>query len=309
MGRAGRPREGQHSELEGEAENDLRRRGAEAFGYPRDLGALHRRSIGGEQREGLVDDGVSVAEGAYVAVPPTGGVASVLYESGRDPLEGTQLLQLIEGDVAGAQRPGTTSADLALHRAPCLAICRRQTSSLRRTVKDVGVDVVGAEMFEGALERLLHLDGYRSALVVRQAVILPGAVGELRLHEELGAGHEALRDDRGNSRSHRRLHVVFPLIGRVDTSKPQGQGLCGQPLCLALFPGGAVEEGREGRTPSGTLLGRPYLCRRLDHERTSLPWRRERVGATSWRPRCRQRLAEAQRDGQRGRPERGGEKR
>jgi hypothetical protein len=71
-------------------------------------------------------------------------------------------------------------------------------------------------------------------------VVLGRRVGEFRLHEELAARHAA----GGDGATHRRFHVVFALVGGIDTAETGIEGRARQLLRSFLLPSGAVEEER-----------------------------------------------------------------
>ena len=87
--------QGLHTDLQGEAEDELRGGSAEAGRQPGDLRMPQLGAVRRQQREALVDDAALAAEGSDLGIPPGAGKAAVLDEVGL-PRTRAQLLELIE---------------------------------------------------------------------------------------------------------------------------------------------------------------------------------------------------------------------
>jgi len=104
--------------------------------------------------------------------------------------------------------------------------------------------VIGPEVLERAGHRLRHLRGQARRGIVRQPVILPGQIRELRLQEEIVTRDHARAIRRGQALPHAGLDVMAPLVGRVDTAKARAHGQLGEGGRAVLLPRGAVEQAR-----------------------------------------------------------------
>ena len=107
-------------------------------------------------------------------------------------------------------------------------------------MQEIGIEIVGSQVREGAGKGLLHLIGKRCPGVVGQAVVLAILVGELALQEELAAGQARCVKRFADAG----FVVMLALIRGVDRTKARAQGQ-GHEIGRALFfPGGAIQEGR-----------------------------------------------------------------
>jgi hypothetical protein len=186
------------------------------------------------------------AEGADFAIPAGAGVAAVLHEARAHHGVIPQRLELIEGDVADPEESGFPGGVNLFHRTPHLEVSAIEAVAARGSVEQVRVDRVHLEMLEGAGERLVHLCCWIGGGIVRKAVILPICRGELRLQEELIAGHQPVVGRLRHGGADAGLEVVPTLVRRVDSAEAGLQRQARETLGLLLFPGGAVKEGRYG---------------------------------------------------------------
>ncbi len=116
-------------------------------------------------------------------------------------------------------------------------------------MENEAVEGVDPEVLERARERLGDLLGDRRGRVVRKAIVLPFAMGELGLEEQILASDEALTQLVLNGLTDRLLEVVLPLIGGVDPPEPGVEGVVDQALRPVLFPGRSVEKVRDPDAP------------------------------------------------------------
>src|SRR5262249_37281874 len=82
--------------------------------------------------------------------------------------------------------------------------------------------------------------------VIGQPVILATAIGELRLHEHVGARHDAVPICGGQRLAHPGFDVVPTLVGRVDAAEAAAQRELRQRRGAILLPRRADEEFRTG---------------------------------------------------------------
>src|SRR5262245_54429977 len=120
-------------------------------------------------------------------------------------------------------------------------------------------------MFEGARHRLDDLGRQVSGRIVGQPVILPVAIGELRLQEEVGSRDDTIAIGGGERLAHAGLVVVSALVGGINRAKARAERELRQRLGALLLPGGAVEKvrravhrdfPRRGRVPVGRRRAR-----------------------------------------------------
>src|SRR5262249_4926547 len=156
----------------------------------------------------LIDQSVGGAELPNRMVPALLGVAPVLDETGLDPRLTAEGLELFEGDIADAEQARAAALLDRLHRPPGFPVGRRQAGPLSWSVKQVGIDRPGAQVFERAGEGLLDLDRDGSPRVIGQTVILPPREGELRLEEKVVTGEQAGPERRRDRLTDRGLDVV-----------------------------------------------------------------------------------------------------
>src|SRR4051794_13132786 len=98
-----------------------------------------------------------MAQSSHLTIPTRLCVAAVLHEFWRNHRLGEQRLQLLERHVADAQKANFLSLRQGLHGPPRLPICRFEATTRSRTMQDVGVEIVRAQMLQRALEGLLDL--------------------------------------------------------------------------------------------------------------------------------------------------------
>src|SRR5215470_11633423 len=101
-------------------------------------------------------------------------------------------------------------------------------------------------MLQRAGHRLGDLGPNRRRGVIRQPVILPAHVGELRLQEDIGARHESRAIRCGQRVADARFDVVATLIRGVDATKAAPQRELRQRRRALFLPGRAVQEVRDG---------------------------------------------------------------
>src|SRR5262249_28630629 len=124
--------------------------------------------------------------------------------------------------------------DFRIGFAPAIARCR--------AMKNVAVDVIGAEMLERAGHRLHHLLCQWRAGIVRKAVVLARNIGELRLKEKIVASDGAIAINRSEGFTDPGFVIVATLVGGVDGTKAGADCPCGQSCGAVFFPCGAVEK-------------------------------------------------------------------
>src|SRR5262249_32159301 len=138
-----------------------------------------------EQGKTLVDQPIGRAEPPDATVPASDRIAPVLNEVEPDTCPLTQILELLQGDIADAEQACPAAVMDGFHRLPSLPVGCSQTDSLRGAVEHVAIDYLHAQVLERAGKRSLDLGVDRCQGIVRQAVILTRPVGKLCLEEQI----------------------------------------------------------------------------------------------------------------------------
>jgi len=186
-------------------------------------------------------------------IPALTREAAILHECRPLSAHRLQLEQMAQRDVADPEQSRVAGVALANHRRPRLGVLLAPAVAGRRPVEHVAVHVLGSKVLERAGHRLLDLGGQRRGRVVRQAVILTALIREFGLHEHVGARHDPRRDGRAERLADADLHVMPPLVRRVDAAESAAQRELGERGGAILFPRRAVEKrgnagGRHYRT-------------------------------------------------------------
>jgi hypothetical protein len=121
-------------DVDGEAEYDLTDGPTVAFRGPRQLGVRRHVAVGCQQREPLIDQLVRRAELSNATIPASGGITSVLNETGSDARFLAQAFKLFEADVADPKQSSPPAVVDGFHRSPNFPVGGSQTIPPRRTV-------------------------------------------------------------------------------------------------------------------------------------------------------------------------------
>jgi hypothetical protein len=220
----GGPGKGQYADIEGEPENDLADGPTVAFGHSNHFVVCRHVAVGRQQRETLIDRPVSGTELADAAIPTPGGVTSVLNEAGPNPRVGAKAPELFEGHVADAEKAHPAARVNRFHGAPGRPVVGTKPRPARRAVKYVGIDDVGPQMLERAPERLRNLIRYGGVGVIGQAMILPTAVCELGLKEQIIPRHQTPFHRVCDAPPDASFVIMLALIRGIDTAKSLFKG-------------------------------------------------------------------------------------
>src|SRR6185369_9184293 len=96
---------------------------------------------------------------------------------------------------------------------PSFGIDVRPVQMRRRAVQQKTFDMVRMQVLEGAGERLRHLLRRPHGGIVRKSMVLPVAVGELRLEKKFGAADAAARNCFGERSTHSSFKIMLALVG------------------------------------------------------------------------------------------------
>jgi hypothetical protein len=98
------------------------------------------------------------------------------------------------------------------------------------------------QVLEGAGERLRHLLRRPHGGIVRKSMVLPVAVGELRLEKKFGAADAAARNCFGERSTHSSFKIMLALVGSVERTKAGAQRKSDQLRGAVFLPCGAVNK-------------------------------------------------------------------
>src|SRR5580658_3590547 len=113
--------------------------------------------ICGQQRETLIHNLPPAAEAAYLAVPAQSGKAAILHEGGSLCMGSSHVLQMMQRDIADAEKACASGIAFLAHRLPDFSIELGPSFTRCWPVQHITIDVVRPQMLQRASHGLRHL--------------------------------------------------------------------------------------------------------------------------------------------------------